>query len=1401
MPFTKTEISGYYVAVFNRASEGEGNTFWQGSDGSAADVVNTMLATSAAQEYFGSSLDTNQAFIEHIYLNTLGKTVVEDPVGIAFWVEKLDAGESRGAVVVDLVFAASQPENAGDAQDQFNNRVEVSDYTADTLELPPADLTDLAFDSGLTVTSDSSTVATAEAAVDELTLGGTGSTFTLTNDTDMATANVFNAPMVFTPDGSDRILSLQDEDVLTGEAGANNNTLNVTMGQANADEGERTVRTPELKNIQVLNLDVTGTTNVFDARFSDSLDTINVAKITSAAGGVLINNIITTASNLSASNVLDNASTIGFDYVRGLLAGGSDALTLTLDNILAQSLTVTAGGGQAVGVVAASTLNEGFETVNLAVTNGVDFRTALNVEDMENLVITGSGNLDVLNQVFTTSEYNLFTAALGNGGSIGQRTIDASAFTGDLNIDVSLGMGANVDPTASGALYHTVITGGVGDDTFHTNVGMASSVNGTQDGIDGGEGINTLVSYVGAITGGVAGSSNPANNTNIQNLELRDQGVMAAVDFDAFDSELTSIYMRDEDVGATTFTLNDLTVELAASGMTLAHNIAAAGAQTVVANLKVATGATDTMALTVADSESLTPGNFNYTFTAGGTDTDGIAGTVNTGVAATSDADAIENIVLHDNDTEGNTVTLTNAINHTNSVVLDGGTAGLAYTVANTLNAATVDASAQLSNLRLTVGDTVGAITTITQDVMLGLGNDVLTYANVDELDATDSLTDAGGTDTVRAAFSQNSTLDIAGIENLHVTSTANVTLNMANADVTNLVMLANSAIGGGADIDNNGVADINIAGGSLAANVITLDNSTLTQLNFFGDADTDDDFNPNGGLPNDDVTAHTFNGITLSNNTSTALTANINTSLDENQSAASGGGAATYTLGQLTTHGNTSLDIQVGNERDGVNAALTTTTIANIFAKTMSSLTATAVGNLTLGTVSGAPLNNSLTTFDMSGVGGVVNASIISLGDGAVVTLGSANHVVTALGSAGKNVVMTAGNGNNTLTGTAQSDTITTGSGWDIIAADRGDNVISSGAGNDAVTAKDGNDTVSFGGGINTLQDNFATAIDSTLATNTVALTSGVATVQIDTTGDGFGGGDVNQILAVGSGSDLTVSWLGGTLNAATAVLDGALASVDVMVSTAGADLVIATAIGGDTFTGGAGNDVYITAVGTASFLDFTGGTGNDAAVGSDGTDLFNGGLGADFFVMQNSTVLDLDADVVTIVDGDSTAAAWDVIVGFDTTGVARATPGAAATAGTNVGDDKLDLDDATIAGAAANVNGTNAGVIQSHTIDGNGAITFDIDDTNAFAAVTVGANVAGGQISLTDAIAYLAANITTTGTVMFNYDANGDTALNAADSTFVFQNGTNDTLVELVGTYTGLEAAGAAGSLIEIA
>lgn len=175
---TKTEISMLYVAIYNRASEGEGNQFWQSINYSMEKTATEMLASSDSKAYFGTSWDSNQLFIEHIYRNTLNKTLADDSEGINFWVSRLNNGTSRGKVVRDLVNAAANGDFTGDAnalvaQAQFNNRVEVSNYMADTVFETPSDYaTSTSFGDDLTVTNSTNTIDTANGLIDLLAGNG-----------------------------------------------------------------------------------------------------------------------------------------------------------------------------------------------------------------------------------------------------------------------------------------------------------------------------------------------------------------------------------------------------------------------------------------------------------------------------------------------------------------------------------------------------------------------------------------------------------------------------------------------------------------------------------------------------------------------------------------------------------------------------------------------------------------------------------------------------------------------------------------------------------------------------------------------------------------------------------------------------------------------------------------------------------------------------------------------------------------------------------------------------------------------------------------------------------------------------------------------------------------------------
>jgi hypothetical protein len=176
----QSEISQLYVSIFGGASEGEGNSYWQTGPSNMAGTADQMLATSAAQAYFGTSLNSNQAFIEHISLNTLSKEYADAPEGIDYWAAQLEGPFSRGEVVANLVGVIEDYAPDGQyydpshlktiaAYNQFINRVEVSNYMANTVNKTPADWTvSTSFTGTLTVTDSTDTVTAAKQVVDQM---------------------------------------------------------------------------------------------------------------------------------------------------------------------------------------------------------------------------------------------------------------------------------------------------------------------------------------------------------------------------------------------------------------------------------------------------------------------------------------------------------------------------------------------------------------------------------------------------------------------------------------------------------------------------------------------------------------------------------------------------------------------------------------------------------------------------------------------------------------------------------------------------------------------------------------------------------------------------------------------------------------------------------------------------------------------------------------------------------------------------------------------------------------------------------------------------------------------------------------------------------------------------------
>jgi len=653
MAFTANErtVSELFQAAFARqVSSMDALTGWvnryeakiaAGSTESAAmqSILGEMGSSAESQAVYGPLDDAGT--VDFIFTNSLGRTAVEP--GRTSWIER--------AATISL--------------EQLQNEILASARTNDDFVYM------------------NDQVNQAEAA-----LGGTGPdvAFTLTVDPDTASANVFNAPRDWNPNGSDFLNTLNDDDVLTGTG--TNPTLNMTFVN-DTESGDLSVM-PSMTGIQTVNVKFTADANqTLDLQDTTGVQELNAMRIDDfvnpAVGGVVPPSIVTfdniqsvlTKATVSSSN--DNTTIdMVFDHSATALSGTSDEVALELTDVQMDDLRIDG-------------VTQGYETINLSSVDGANTLNTLTIESVQALNIDGAGSmrLGAMGRTLNGTLVEAFTYAAGLVNAAGSlTTVDASNLAGSLTYHIGTELNAAAD--ADGSPVALSITGGDADDTFVlVNGSSIDAVAGNTDTIAGGGGTNSLIiTGANAPTGQIIAATTAPNLTDIQSLQIRtgqDQeflvggiGVAVAdavtVDMDAFDA-LETILVRNEGqvldqrattlgaplsvsaAEAATINLNDLTVAQAAGityvGGTTGNNSIAG--TTVVTDVKTNTAA-DLLGITI-ESGINTDARINFTLQ----DT-----------AATS----FESITLTDNDAKSNSIELNSDVNQTGTITISGGTAG-----------------------------------------------------------------------------------------------------------------------------------------------------------------------------------------------------------------------------------------------------------------------------------------------------------------------------------------------------------------------------------------------------------------------------------------------------------------------------------------------------------------------------------------------------------------------------------------------------------------------------------------------------------------------------------------------------------------------------------------------------
>jgi hypothetical protein len=1300
----RTQLIELYVAIAGRAPDASGLSYWanemETKGYSIAEIAAFMYDTDDAKALYPRYL-TSEEVATAFYVNVLGRT--PDAEGLAYWTAKLN---ENGVVqtMQDMIYAVK----VYDGED-------------------PAGLTSkqlfadkLALSEQLAVVRQSDDLSVASTSFEQLEAGvsledvlanlGSGSEFTLTNGTDVATANVFESGLVYTPGGDDRINSLQDEDRLTGTG--TNPTLNASLGNAN-DNGA-TIITPELNGIETVNVAFTGSgaaVTALDLQDATGLNEVNITRVSQAVNSAEVGNIQNTLESMSIANSNSNqAGTVEFSYTAGALAGENTS-TLELSNV---SLAAVNVGQNTSGIAARNVGTQGYENLTINSTGANNSVNTLNLpmDTGSNGAITITGDTDlniagstsILNAAGLVEATQFINGIATTNGRLA--TIDASALEGSLTLNIQAGLLSTGKADTSGVAQDVTITGSANADTFYLNDVVQQG-----DTIDGGDGEDTLVVYTGGVTTGTV--------SNIENLDIQATGAVT-MDMDQL-AETTSINIRNIDnfagasanTGVQTVTLNNLTVEQAAN-LNLQHSTTNNGAvaDTVInANLKDATGANDLVAVEITDGVNADP-RFNFTL----------------------NTNAVENVTLTDSDTESNTVLLGNVAALTGTLTLEGGEAGDFLNLDSTANlyrydqsglttgdavgvaevglgaaerlvARTVDASAFVGNAVVRVSDT--AASNGAQTITMGSGNDTVIFDDLNDntagLTISDSVDGGEGDDVlaidghgVNINISASEWTNVSNFETVHLVGNGQASNNALNAaNAYNLTLTDDF-------ISNNGVE---VAGGRL--------------INIVNDND-----------PNNSVSTVATAGVATNTGVTIdarQLSANRNFSYDGEEGAARTAdrfimsdaninGLAVIDGGAVFTDGsNTTSSVANADVMEVRNAAVVTigdlANVSNIGTLEFTNDQAiTQNNNLVLDSETVDRLVNTTRNADATNIetlnifaldnDNVAGSNTVLNLDARQVGGAFALNVDTVRNIAGQNTNLNAGNDTAQMAVNLGGATQTLNLG------------AVAGADTDTVTFTGTADNIVFAAGSLTFRDvtgtstqvfnltgvdvlDFSSYVDTGAAANTIAYGTAVT--------------DVDTLTVATSTANWTIT---DTANTLTTLIGGA-----------GNDTITGgTAVTG--MTGGAGNDVLNAAASTGA-VTITGGAGNDTITAGAAGSTITGGAGADAITATNGQV---DTLVFTAAS-DSTAASFDTITNFVGAGA----------------EDIINLNGVLNAGnaapaaittAAAALNGTAAefagNAIAFHDDGTNTTVYVDVNGDNAFGAGDMQIELAGTALGL---------------------------------------------------------------------
>ena len=1191
----------------------------------------------------------------------------------------------------------------------------------------------------------------------------------------------------------------------TLDGGAGSDTLNVSIATA--------VTPGAITNVETINVTFTGAVALNLAQMSGATALINIGS--SAAGS--ITNISSTDAALT---VADNGVGATFAYKASSVTGGSDSVSLTLNNATGAATT---------------TLTGAIETVNLASTGSANSvrldsgATTLNISGSEDLTLAAASTV-------------LASATTINAGdATGDITLASDAGAA---VTVTGGAGADALTLSGGTSATDTVSGGAGNDRIIFTTDLADA-----DVISGGDGNDTLVGDDGQL----AGLTTANNVTGIEVLEA--STVLATTMTVAnVDSSISSVTLAG---GA-----NAGTLVMGAGSQTVALGTANAGGMTIndtglatndSLTVTAATGANSFggQAVTVGGFEttSIATGDTNQTVTtvavngdpdSGGTNTSatlnlsGAGNFTTTGAITVGDATA-GTATINAADMTGNFVMGAAAVGATTITGGAGDDTILGEDLASTLTGGSGTDSITGGSANDTILGGAGDDTLIssggTDSISGEAGDDTFEMA-VAQFNAADTLAGGDGTDSIEldggavvdTAFTNVTSVEVltsdadamsvtlgalaadAGIRTITLAGVGtddSVTLS-AEFDAASVTVNLNDLNSGGANDQNvvDGSAytgSINFVGGD--ANTIDGANAAQDDLVLTGGTGTGDTLTIAGGTYTaaelGDITA--VETWTVSDDVSTSFTiadANVadGASLVIDGRAivdASKTFAVVGTLeadGAITVHGATGVDTITGTASD---LGDTINTYAG--ADTLNF----AVDNLTaLDSVDGGAGDDTLT---ITSAGTLADADLTGVTNIEALTFTAAATSAT-LGaeyseSGASTITLTTGSNSLTMDAVTTAQTLNLVGGTDTI--DASDMTAALTVSIDAAASLTSGDTITGGAGTS---DNLSITFGSGITSGEIANVSAFET--ITAASDATGSLVTNDGNVASSGS-MTIDL---TANATSAFTTSIAAETNGQITInggAGNDTItMSVSSMGDIINAGAGTDGVTVAIAQLNSTDtLDGGAGTDTLTFSDA------GISADadFTNVSNMEALTLAAGANTLVLGSQYNEAGFATLNLST-GTENVTFGSGVTAAQTVAiSTAANTIDASASSAAYTFTAGEDDVNATDTLTGGSGtgdtLTITFNGTGVTAAEM--ANVSGIETikTATDAAGSLVLSDAnnSTSTITVNAEANTAAAFtldasNENDGTIVYVGGAGvDTVTGTTGADTIGGGAGA--------